>query len=93
MKTEWNPTVFDALRHEPLASLSPATKLVWCFLAAQGKAVIAGDRMVREQLGLARKAVNDAMAELALLGVLEILEEPNGRSPRIVRALAPKPSR
>jgi hypothetical protein len=86
---EWTPSVFDALEREPLASLSPATKLVWCFLMPQGRPVLAGDRMLFERLGLARKAVGDALVRLESLGLLEIVDPGSGTRPRVVRALEP----
>ena len=87
---EWKATVFDALEDEPLSKLSPATKLVWCFLAAQGEPVFAGDRMLCKRLGLARKAVSDAVERLEALGLLEIIEPGPGSRPRVVRALVQK---
>jgi len=87
---EWTPSVFDALELEPLSSLSPATKLVWCFLAAQGKPVLAGDLMLLERLGLARKAVGDALVRLEALGLLEIVDAGLGSRPRVVQALEPE---
>jgi hypothetical protein len=89
---DWTPSVFDALEREPLVKLSPATKLVWCFLATQGRAVFAGDRMLFERLGLARKAVGDAVVRLEALGLLEIVEPGPGSRARVVRALEPKPN-
>ena len=89
MSFEWTPSVFEALEREPHDSLSPATKLVWCFLMFQGKPVLAGDRMLLERLGLARKAVGDALVRLEALGLLEIVDAGLGSRPRVVRALAP----
>ena len=79
--------MFDAVALEPLVSLSPATKLVWCFLALQGKPVFAGDRMLAEHLGLARKVLSDAVARLEGLGLIEIVDPGPGSRPRVVRAL------
>ena len=87
MSFEWTPSVFDVLMSEPLSSLSPATKLVWCFLMNQGKPVLAGDRMLLERLGLSRKAVGDALVRLEALGLLEIVDAGQGSRPRVVRAL------
>lgn len=86
---EWEQTVFDALMSEPLAGLSPATKLVWCFLMTQGKPVFAGDRMLSDRLRLAQKVISDAVTRLEALGLLEIVDPGPGSRARVVRALEP----
>jgi hypothetical protein len=84
---------FEALKLEPLASLSPSTKLIWCYLATEGGAVVAGNRMLCQTLKLANKSVVDGMGQLEALGLLEIVERGSGQKPRVVRALYPKKSK
>jgi hypothetical protein len=81
---------FEALRLEPLASLPPSTKLIWCYLATQGGAVPATTRGLAETLALSTKSIFDGLPQLEELGLLEILERGTGPKPRIVRAVFPE---
>jgi hypothetical protein len=83
---------FEALRLEPLASLPPSTKLIWCYLASSRGEVVAGNRSVALELALSSKSVVDAMSQLEGLGLLEIVDRGSGPKPRIVRALFPEVS-
>lgn len=81
---------FNALGVEPLASLSPSTKLVWCCLALERGVVEAGTNPLSQRLGLSAKTVNDAMRELEALGLIEVVAAGVGPKPKQVRAIAPR---
>jgi hypothetical protein len=81
---------FEAVALEPLASLSPSTKLIWCYLATEGGLVVAGNRTLCAILKLANKSVVDGVDQLETLGLLEIVERGSGQKPRVVLALYPQ---